>query len=211
MDENDREDWVQLRSEPKQDRSQKRVATILKAAAEVFAERGYGDATTNEIARRASTSIGSLYRVFPDKLSLFQALSIQYSEALDSIATSIASPALISLPAEKLVPLFLDAFELFLKRNPAFEAVFVFADANPETRETDNRTKSAAADHGAALLRRKNPKLTKREAFVIARTFIQLNNSYLRTRLTVPELTPSEARKQFERVLIGYLKDQLPN
>jgi len=50
-----------MRRVPQQDRGQRRVEKILDAAAEVIAEVGVQAATTNAIAARAETSVGSLY------------------------------------------------------------------------------------------------------------------------------------------------------
>jgi len=47
---------------PQQARSRERFNRILDAAAELFAEIGYESATTDEIAKRANTSAGGLYR-----------------------------------------------------------------------------------------------------------------------------------------------------
>src|SRR5260370_3934834 len=51
-----------------------RVAAILKAGAAVIAEKGYEAATMAEIAARSNTKIGSLYRFFPNKEVLANAL-----------------------------------------------------------------------------------------------------------------------------------------
>ncbi|GAB3267976.1 TetR/AcrR family transcriptional regulator [Kineosporia babensis] len=54
---------------------------ILAAAAEVFAERGL-DVGLDEIARRAGVGTGTVYRRFPDKSSLIEALFVSRVEAL---------------------------------------------------------------------------------------------------------------------------------
>lgn len=45
---------------------------ILEAAASLFAERGYWETTTRQIARRARTTEGSIYRLFGNKRELFR-------------------------------------------------------------------------------------------------------------------------------------------
>src|ERR1700761_1653992 len=65
---------------PKRRRGHLRVAAILQAAEELFAEKGYDAATMTEIAARSKTAIGSLYRFFPNKEVLSQAFLSDYVE-----------------------------------------------------------------------------------------------------------------------------------
>lgn len=60
---------------PQQERSRRRVAALLDAAAEEFAEHGFTAATTTGIAARAGVPIGSLYQWFPDKEALLYGLA----------------------------------------------------------------------------------------------------------------------------------------
>jgi AcrR family transcriptional regulator len=66
-----------------------RVAAVLEAAAAVIAEKGYDAATMAEIAVLAKAPIGSLYRFFPNKEILADALIQRYvvlvNEAFDAI------------------------------------------------------------------------------------------------------------------------------
>ncbi|MEM5451093.1 TetR/AcrR family transcriptional regulator [Paraburkholderia sp. BR10936] len=66
--------------EPKRERGRQRVAAIQDAAVAVFTEKGYDAATMTEIAARASTAIGSLYRFFPTKEALAEALLLRYAQ-----------------------------------------------------------------------------------------------------------------------------------
>ena len=58
----------------KQARARDRQQRILEAAADVFAQRGYGDVAVEEIATSAGTSKGGLYFHFPGKEALLMAL-----------------------------------------------------------------------------------------------------------------------------------------
>lgn len=80
-----RADAFRPRKQPRQSRSRGTVEAILRAAAQVFAARGYAATTTNHIAARAGVSIGSLYEYFPGKDAILVALldgHLTESEAL---------------------------------------------------------------------------------------------------------------------------------
>ncbi|HEX5499739.1 MAG TPA: helix-turn-helix domain-containing protein [Thermomicrobiales bacterium] len=80
--------------------AERREATrqaLIAAARAVFADRGYGDASTEEIARRAGVSRGALYHHFADKQALFQAvveaIEAEISERVRLAALAAADPA----------------------------------------------------------------------------------------------------------------------
>jgi AcrR family transcriptional regulator len=58
---------------------------ILRAAAEVFGERGL-DATLDDVAHRAGVGVGTVYRRFPDKESLVGELFHDRIDAMVSVA-----------------------------------------------------------------------------------------------------------------------------
>jgi AcrR family transcriptional regulator len=64
---------------------------LLEAARRVFAERGYGPASVEEIARTAGVSVGSVYVHFASKEALFTALvEDQTSVAVDLKSTIVS-------------------------------------------------------------------------------------------------------------------------
>jgi AcrR family transcriptional regulator len=63
---------------PRQKRGERRVAALLAAAAEVFAEAGYRAATMSAIAEKARAPIGSLYQFFPSKEAIADGLLSRY-------------------------------------------------------------------------------------------------------------------------------------
>jgi AcrR family transcriptional regulator len=55
-------------------RSSKRLVALLDATAAVIADIGYETLTTAMVADRAGASIGTVYRYFPDRIAVLQAL-----------------------------------------------------------------------------------------------------------------------------------------
>ncbi len=107
---------------PQRERGRARVAALLAAATEVFAEKGYDAATMTEIAARARASIGSLYQFFPTKELLAEALHAANAEALAAMLEALA-PRLAGKPAEALADILFGEFSGFLAEHPAFAAL----------------------------------------------------------------------------------------
>lgn len=63
-----------MRKTPRQRRSQSTVDSIVEAGARVLGQRGWAKFTTNEVARAAGVSIGSLYQYFPSNLAIAEAI-----------------------------------------------------------------------------------------------------------------------------------------
>jgi AcrR family transcriptional regulator len=78
---------------------------VLRAAAEVFAERGL-DATLDDVARRACVGVGTVYRRFPNKEALIEAL---FTERVDEVVA-------LALEAGRR-PDAWEGFVLFLERS----------------------------------------------------------------------------------------------
>ncbi|MET0590309.1 MAG: TetR/AcrR family transcriptional regulator [Naasia sp.] len=73
---------ARLRNEPVQARSAARLDALLDAAATVLDEVGYERLTTALIAQRASASIGTVYRYFPDRLAVLEGLADRAADRL---------------------------------------------------------------------------------------------------------------------------------
>ena len=67
-----------MRKAPRQARSRATVEVIVTAGARVLDTRGWSGFTTNEVARAAGVSIGSVYQYFPNKLALVDAIRHQH-------------------------------------------------------------------------------------------------------------------------------------
>ena len=84
---------IPLRNEPMQARSTARLATLLDAAAAIVDEIGFERLTTAMVADRAGASIGTVYRYFPDRITLLQALGARNLErVLTRVSDEIVDP-----------------------------------------------------------------------------------------------------------------------
>ncbi len=85
---------LHLRNEPVQARSTARLAQLLDAAAAIVDEIGYERLTTAMVADRAGASIGTVYRYFPDRIALLQALAARNLErVLSTVLDEVLEPA----------------------------------------------------------------------------------------------------------------------
>ncbi len=75
---------------PRQARGQRRVEAILDAAAALIAERGIGSLTVHGVAKRAGTSIGSMYHFFPDLDAVIAGLAERHLRGLAPLLTALA-------------------------------------------------------------------------------------------------------------------------
>jgi AcrR family transcriptional regulator len=82
------------RKVPRQPRARATVEAILDAATRIFAERGYGATTTNDVATLAGISIGSLYQYYPNKDAIIADLQGRHViQVRDAVAAAVRSSA----------------------------------------------------------------------------------------------------------------------
>jgi AcrR family transcriptional regulator len=97
----------QSAKEPKRERGKQRVAALIDAGAELFAEKGYEATTMTEIASRAGAAIGSLYQFFPSKEALAEALFNRFAERAAAAFARVEELA-AGCSASELADLFID-------------------------------------------------------------------------------------------------------
>ena len=94
------------RHKPAQEAADKRQS-ILDAALDEFAARGFADARLDDVARRAGVAKGTIYLYFRDKESLFQDL---VRTRLSPLIGTIEAAAVRELPIRALVELIITTF-----------------------------------------------------------------------------------------------------
>jgi len=149
---------------PKRQRGRLRVAAILATGRDVIMEKGYDAATMTEIAARSGTAIGSLYRFFPSKESLADALLHHYAyrltEGLDTLAerTPDMTPELL---ATELVDLMLS-----LQDERSF--IITLMDARGVDKDLKKQYREASRTATANIIRKVVPRIVKAKAEAMA-------------------------------------------
>jgi AcrR family transcriptional regulator len=112
--------------------AQERREVIERAAAEVFAARGYHGTTMAEIARASGVTVPVIYDHFPSKVALHQRLLERTSDELLAMWRSALSD---DVPADQRIPHAIDAWATYVQANPyAPRMYFTETTGDPEIR-----------------------------------------------------------------------------
>ncbi|WP_080355215.1 TetR/AcrR family transcriptional regulator [Stenotrophomonas maltophilia] len=128
-----------VRRTPVQDRGRRRVEQILDAAAEVIAGVGVDNATTNAIAARAGASVGILYKFFPHKVAIVEALAVRYVGDTEKLLSRQEQEGIAEWPLRKAIDWVVRALMDFHLAHPAYQHVYRAA-------------RSSSSDQGMLLL-----------------------------------------------------------
>lgn len=160
---------------PKQKRGKERLEKILIAAAEVFTEVGYSAATTQQIADRASTAIGSIYQFFPDKLAIFHALEDSHYKRL-LVLNQLIMDADIHRPLLDLIDELIDDYTNFVAHpisrcvvfqllQPHVPGLFmIFNPNNDNEKNLEQQSVSRLAD----FCQKRNPNLSREKSELLS-------------------------------------------
>jgi AcrR family transcriptional regulator len=141
----------------------------LEAGADIIAEKGFQAATMTEIASKAGAPIGSLYRFFPSKEILADALVQRYGELVDDAFDKINS-RIKSLSTAALAEALLNIMADFHREKRAIRALL---EAQPDSSAKREEFRSAMRRRVAKTLTLRNPKLDPKMARDMAVVVIQ--------------------------------------
>lgn len=100
---------------------------ILKAAEEVFLEKGFISTTIDEIAERAGITKRTLYKLFPSKLALYIDI---YDDYLHTLGLELVKTSKQNVPSEELILMIFDTLFEFTKNNEKFFRLYWMLDSD---------------------------------------------------------------------------------
>lgn len=128
---------------PTQKRSEQTVQRILDAAGSLLGRIPLEFVTTNRIAKEAGLSIGSLYRFYPDKQAIFDAVAVQHVRHFQTwLEIGVIEPLerdmkenLGGLNPSKFLENVIDTYIKYLDQNADFRALALGKLISPGTKE----------------------------------------------------------------------------
>src|ERR1700744_5811164 len=193
-----------VRVAPQQERSTRRLAGFLDAAAELFVEVGYQAATMTAIAERSGSSIGALYNYFPDKQSIAFTLVNQYAQELEAPWKPLMEQV-ETWYHQAFATLFIECITEFVQERPAYLSLLTA----PIHFRRDPAARKASRISIANAFQAKNPSLSKERSLLAANLSLQI----VRGMMTLYGEADSKGRvlvvAEFKKLLTLYLRGVL--
>ena len=142
----------------------------------MFREKGYDATTMTEIAARSGTAIGSLYRFFPPKESLADALLQDYALQMVEGLSKLAAPA--DTTAESVANSLVD---LMLTLQEERSVALVLIDARGGSADLKARYRKAMRQGVTHILKKLAPHLPRARAEAMATVVVHVLKAVART------------------------------
>jgi AcrR family transcriptional regulator len=203
------------RRQPTQKRGKERLRKILLAAAEVFLEVGYSATTTQQIADRADTAIGSIYQFFPDKLAIFHALEEEHYQKIEGI-TQLVFDIDIRRPLYAVIDELINSYGSFLVdpishcvifqlSQPHIPGLFAIFDSKGE-QSLEQRSIAIFAD----LFQKRNPNLSRQKSELLSEVAHNIYRSVAFMSFKSQDLDRHQALfAELKDLLYGYLEPHI--
>jgi AcrR family transcriptional regulator len=168
-----------LRNAPIQARSRERLRRVLDAADEVLTRDGADAFTTTRVAARAGVPIGSIYRFFPDKEAIVEALAVRYWSDFEDLVAGVAEADEAQGLADPIGEV-LDVLVAGFRARPGFLALWFGGLRTEHVRDATRPTREAIARSIERIFARHWPQASRRERARVAEMAVLAGDGLLR-------------------------------
>lgn len=145
---------VPVRRAPVQRRSASTVEAVLRACSALLGKIPLEEITTTRIAEEAGLSVGALYRFFPDKQAILDAVAVRHMQEFRARMARVLVRAAFRSGPEFLGRL-LDAYVEYLDAHPDFRALALGGHISALARESQTRPGAGPAGLLRAFMKRR--------------------------------------------------------
>lgn len=143
-----------VRRAPVQSRGASTVEAVLRACSALLGRLPLDEVNTTRIAAEAGVSVGALYRFFPDKQAILDAVAVRHMEEFRSRMARVLLKGVFGSGPEFLGRL-LDAYIEYLDAHPDFRALALGGHISALARESQTQPGAGPAGLLRAFMRRK--------------------------------------------------------
>lgn len=197
----------ELRTAPRQRRSQQSIEAILDAAEHLIHRQGQVAFTANELAVAAKMSIGRVYYWFPDMPSVVNALAERAGERLGAVVSAMfdVDP---TEATDKILGDTIDALCQHIDANPSTVALCLSGSGELDYGQG---MRERIVDLTSTLLRRRVPNIDEAETELVARTAVGIALGMLHAYLKATSEHRPLIRQELVYVLSAWLYSRYPN
>lgn len=187
---------------PVQERSRRRFRSILEAAALELDATSYERLSLDAVAKRAGSSVGSVYRYFPDKTSLVGALLHSHTDRLSELFDAASTAA--DQPFEDVVLSVSERYERFILATPGLSTI---AAASLVDRDARGMFRESMAPLETGLLEsltRRFPHLGRERLSTVATVVVRLTESLMTVAATAQGPSREAVLHEMRVLIRGY-------
>lgn len=186
---------------PVQERSQRRFRGILEAAGLELDETSYERLSLDAVAKRAGSSVGSVYRYFPDKVSLVGALLHSHAESLSELFSAATNA---DQPLEDVMLSVAEHYERFILATPGLSAIAAASLVDRDAREMFRASMAPLETGILEALARRFPHLGRERLSTVATVVVRLTESLMTLAATSPSPSRAALLREMRVLLRSY-------
>lgn len=191
-----------------QARSRQRVRLVLDAADDLLSADGAEAFTTNRLASAAGIPVGSVYRYFPDKSAIVEALALRYwSDFEDLVAAAAETDEREPLSDPGAVVL--DALAAGFRARPGFLALWYGGLRTEQVRDATRPTRGAIARSIERILSTHWPGADPESRATVARMVVLAGDGLLREAFRIDPDGDPRLLDESKRMLNAYIEASL--
>jgi AcrR family transcriptional regulator len=184
------------------------VNSVLEAADELLADGGASSFTTTRIARAAGIPVGSIYRYFPDKEAIVDALALSYWSDFEDLVAGVAE-ADESAPLADPGGLVLDTLAAGFRARPGFLALWYGGLRSERVRDLTRPTREAIARSIERILAIHWPQASEVDRTRVARMVVITGDGLLREAFRIDSNGDPGLLEESKLMLDAYITARL--
>jgi AcrR family transcriptional regulator len=191
-----------------QARSNERLRRVLDAADEVLAAEGPDAFTTTHVAEVAGVSIGSVYRFFPDKEAIVEALAVRYWSDFEDLVAGVAE-ADEAQAVDDPVGAVVDVLVAGFRARPGFLGLWFGGLRSEAVRDATRPTRTAIARSIGRILHRHWPEASPDTLARVAEMAVLAGDGLLREAFRRDRQGDAAVLTESKAMLNAYIAERL--